>query len=324
MFSLVFLIIFAFFLEMKVWENIEEFKAKNPVVTIGIFDGVHLGHQYLLYALNKKAKEINGESVIITLWPHPRIVLNKSPENLRYLSTLEEKAELLQKSNLDHLAVIPFNNEFADQDSCSFVYNYLVKRFSIKHLLVGYNHKFGKGREGNFESLKDCAGRYGFGISQISPKEVSGERISSSMIRELLMSNELEKANKFLGYNYFLKGKVVEGNKLGRKIGFPTANIELLDAHKLIPSDGVYAVRVTTLNKSIKGMLNVGFRPTLNSNDLKKTIEVNLFDFDEDLYNNIVRIEFVQRLRNEKKFDSIEQLQNQLVIDREMALLALS
>jgi riboflavin kinase/FMN adenylyltransferase len=213
---------------MKIWENIENFKAKNPVVTIGIFDGVHLGHQYLINELNKKAKELKGESVIITLWPHPRIVLNKSPENLRYLSTLEEKAGLLQNSNLDHLVVIPFTHDFAAQDSCSFVHDYLVKRFSIKHLLVGFNHKFGKGREGNFESLKDCANLYKFGISQLSPKEVSGERISSSMIRELLMSKELEKANQFLGYIYSLKGRVVEGISLEEKWAFQQLISKLL------------------------------------------------------------------------------------------------
>lgn len=309
---------------MKIWKNIENFKAEKPVVSIGIFDGVHQGHQYLLSELNKKAKELGGESVIITLWPHPRIVLNKAPENLKYLSTLEEKIELLKKSNLDHLVIIPFTTEFASLESCVFVHEYLVKGMAIKHLSLGFNHKFGKGREGNYQSLKECAEIYGFGISQLSPKEVSGERISSSMIRELLISKELEKANQFLGYNYFLNGKVVEGNKLGRKIGFPTANIEALDSHKLIPSDGVYAARVFTNTQTLNGMLNIGFRPTINSNDLKKTIEVNLFNFDKELYQDEVRLEFVARLRNEKKFDSIEQLKKQLVIDRENALLALS
>jgi len=305
---------------MKIWKDIEKFRGTRPVVTVGIFDGVHRGHRFLIDRLRGKAHELNGESVIITLWPHPRVVLNKDTGNLRYLNSIDEKKELLEQSGVDHLIILPFTKEFAGQDSCSFINNYLVKKLSINYLLVGFDHKFGKDREGDYERLKLCAKEYGFGIEQIAPREIDSQKISSSLIRELLLTKELIEANQFLGYNYFLKGKVTNGNQVGREIGFPTANIEPEDPHKLIPADGVYAVFVNINNEKHQGMLNIGYRPTMESNDLRKSIEVNIFNFDKNIYNEDIYVEFVARLRNEKKFQNIEQLTQQLIIDKQQAL----
>ena len=304
---------------VKIWKDIIDFSFRNPVVTIGIFDGVHHGHRYLLEQLKKVADSYKGETVAVTLWPHPRVVLNNEPENLRYLTSLDEKILLLKETPLDHLVIIPFTREFAEMESCTFVKNFLVDRIKMKHLVVGYNHKFGKNREGDFERLKECADLYNFTIGRMAPKSIGGVTLSSSLIRELLNSNDLSLANNYLGYDYFLQGNVVGGNRIGRKIGFPTANILPDDPHKLIPRDGVYAVQVLIEGKKYDGMLNVGYRPTIESGMPIKTIEVNLFNFQRDLYNNQVTIYFRKRIRNEKKFDGIEQLREQLVKDREEA-----
>jgi riboflavin kinase/FMN adenylyltransferase len=304
---------------VKIWKEIEGFKVANPVVTIGIFDGVHQGHRFLLNHLIKAASEVSGETVIVTLWPHPRLVLNKDPENLRYLSSLEEKIYLMEKAGIDHLVIIPFTTEFAELESCSFVKEYLVEKIGIKQLIVGYNHKFGKNREGDFENLKQCAGIYKFSIDRMESKNIEGVNISSSLIRELLNSGDLALANEYLGYDYFLRGKVVGGNRIGRKIGFPTANIQPDDSHKLIPRDGVYAVHLEINGTLFPGMLNVGLRPTIETGMPIKTVEVNLFEFKEDIYDQHVYLHFRKRIRDEKKFSGIEQLREQLVIDREIA-----
>jgi riboflavin kinase / FMN adenylyltransferase len=304
---------------VKIWTNIEEFKVNNPVVTIGIFDGVHLGHRYLLDHLTESARAISGETVVVSLWPHPRLVLKKDPENLRYLTSIEEKTILMEKAGIDNFLIIPFNAEFARLDSCTFVKEYLVDRIGIKQLIVGFNHKFGKNREGDFENLKQCASAFNFGIERMDSKSVGGVKLSSSLIRELLNSGNLDMANEYLGYDYFLRGKVVGGNRIGRKIGFPTANILPDDPHKLIPRDGVYAVHLEIQGSLYPGMLNVGFRPTIESGMPIKTVEVNLFDFKENIYDQNVFLHFRKRIRDEKKFSGIEQLREQLVIDRDVA-----
>ena len=304
---------------MKIWTDIIDFTIKNPVVTIGIFDGVHQGHRYLLEQLKIVADKVNGESVAVTLWPHPRVVLNKDTENLRYLTSIEEKILLLGETQLDHLIIVPFTKEFSELESCEFVKTFLVDRIRMKHLVVGYNHKFGKNREGDFESLKECADQYNFTIERMPPKVIEGVKLSSSLIRELLNSDDLSQANYYLGYDYLLQGKVVGGNRIGRKIGFPTANVSPDDPHKLIPRDGVYAVQVSIGGSIYDGMLNVGYRPTIESGMPIKTIEVNLFDFKGDIYNSNVTLYFRKRIRNEKKFDGIEQLREQLVKDKSEA-----
>jgi riboflavin kinase/FMN adenylyltransferase len=305
---------------MKVWKDITGFTAGNPVVSIGVFDGVHRGHHFLIEEMKTKAKEINGESVALTLWPHPRIILNKDPDKLRYLTSLDEKILLLDKTGIDHLVIIPFTDEFSRLDSCEFVEEYLVKGMNLSHLLLGYNHKFGKNREGDFDRLRECACQFDFGLTKLEQVNLNGEKLSSSIIRELLITGDLDKANKFLGYTYFLKGYVMDGKGLGRQLGFPTANIAPSDLHKLIPSDGVYAVEVEFGSGLYKGMMNIGHRPTLKNDVNQKSIEVNIFNFEGDLYGKDITVYFRKRLRDEKKFDNLEQLKAQLVIDKSQAL----
>ncbi len=305
--------------KLKTWNSIEGFNVVKPVITIGIFDGLHQGHRFLISELKQKAKALGGETVIVTLWPHPRIVLQKDPDSLRYLSSIAEKKVLMEKAGVDNLVILPFTREFAELDSCSFVKEYLVDRMHMQQLVVGYNHKFGKNREGDFESLKGCAEQYGFGIERMESRSLGGVKLSSSLIRELLTSGNLDLANEYLGYDYFLHGQVVGGNRIGRKIGFPTANIQPDDPHKLIPRDGVYAVHLEINGKMHPGMLNIGFRPTIESGMSIRTVEVNLFDFQEDIYNEEVYLHFRKRIRDEKKFSGIDQLREQLVIDREVA-----
>ena len=304
---------------MRIWENLDGFNLKNPVVTIGIFDGVHQGHRFLIDHLAEKARAISGETVIVSLWPHPRLVLNKDPENLRYLNSIEEKTVLMQRAGIDHFVILPFTAEFAELESCMFVKEYLVEKIGIKELVVGYNHKFGKNREGDYQNLVQCASLYNFSIERMESWSINGVKISSSLIRELLNSGNLDMANDYLGYDYFLRGKVVGGNRIGRKIGFPTANILPDDPHKLIPRDGVYAVHMELNGTLFPGMLNIGFRPTIESGMPIKTVEVNLFDFMENIYDQDVYLHFRKRIRDEKKFSGIEQLREQLVLDREMA-----
>jgi len=304
---------------MKVWKELHRFKAQNPVVTIGIFDGVHRGHRYLVDKLKKTAGELKGESVVVTLWPHPRMVLQKDTANLRYLTSIDEKILLLKEASIDHLVIIPFTLEFSRLDSCRFIEEYLVERIGIHKLIVGFNHKFGRNREGDFENLKSCARRFNFELERLSPVLFGEEKISSSVIRNLLLNGELEKANRFLGYDFFIDGEVVEGNRLGRRIGFPTANVKPQDAHKLIPMTGVYAVEMEVAGKLHPGMLNVGYRPTVSESLDQQTVEVHLFDFQDDLYGEHVRINFRRFMRNEQKFASLENLKEQLLKDRDMA-----
>lgn len=301
---------------MKIWKHTDAFNFKVPVVTIGIFDGVHLGHRFILDKLREAAHTYQGESVVITLWPHPRIVLNKSPETLRYLSSIEEKEILLEQAGIDHLVIIEFTKEFSQLESCEFIKEILVDRLRIKHLVIGFNHKFGRNREGDYQNLKSCADRYNFSIGQSEAISFEGTQVSSTRIRESLLSGKLEEANRGLGYEYFLQGRVVGGNRIGREIGFPTANILPHDEHKLIPCDGVYAVKIKIDEVYFNGMLNIGYRPTFHSPEPVKTIEVNIFNFDGDVYDKNVTLIFKSRLRDEKKFMNIEQLREQLVMDR--------
>lgn len=305
---------------MKIWEDINKFVGINPVVTIGIFDGVHSGHKYLIKELKKKAIELNGESVVVTLYPHPRLVLGQDNVDLKYLTTWDEKQILLQNEGVDHLVRIPFTKEFSELDSCTFVNEYLVKKLKIAHLLVGYNHRFGRDRQGDIKVLSQCASKYGFTVSKVAPLESIGEGISSSAIRDLIQMGNLEKANKFLGYNYFILGKVIEGHKMGRKIGFPTANIEINDSDKLLPKNGVYAVNLSFNGKIWPGMLNIGYRPTVDNKSTKKSIEVHLINFNADIYDIRVAMSFQARMRDEQKFESLEKLKEQLEKDRNLAI----
>lgn len=302
---------------MIIHNDIEQLKIRNPVLTIGVFDGVHQGHLSILNRLKILAKEKNGESVVLTLWPHPRIVLNKDVDNLRLLNNIDEKQLLLSKTGIDHLIIIPFTKEFSQLTACEFIEDYLVKRIHVKHLVVGYNHQFGKDRKAGYEFLKECSEKFDFDIEKLDAKLIDDESISSTKIREFLIEGNLEMAKKYLGYEYFVSGNVIEGNKIGRTIGFPTANIKIPEPWKQIPKDGVYAVHVHLNNNHYIGMLNIGTRPTIEPEMKQKNMEVHIFDFNEKIYNQTVTISFVKRIRDEKKFAGLDELTAQLRKDKE-------
>ncbi|MGM0497842.1 MAG: bifunctional riboflavin kinase/FAD synthetase [Bacteroidota bacterium] len=305
---------------MKVHYDINQFSAKNPVATIGVFDGVHRGHTKLLNRLKEKALANNGESVVITLWPHPRLFLGKDLDNLRLINTLDEKKILMEKAKVDHLVVLPFNRELSQLSACEFTEQILVDKLHIRFLLVGYDHHFGRERKGGYNDLKSCSRQYNFGLERIDAELVNGVKISSTKIREILLNGEIHIANEYLGYQYFIKGYVVGGNRVGQKLGFPTANVEVQEPYKLIPHDGVYAVIANINGKTHKGMLNIGYRPTFDKYGSRKSIEVHLFDFEEDIYHKEIYIHFVKRIREEKKFEGVEELVNQLEKDKKTAM----
>jgi riboflavin kinase/FMN adenylyltransferase len=300
--------------------DINDFSAHKPVVTVGIFDGVHRGHRFILEKLRDTAAGLNGDTVLVTLWPHPRTVLNQVDDSFRLLNTMEEKKQMLEKEGLDHLVIIPFTRDLSRLSSCEFIREYLVEKIGIHHLVAGYNHRFGRDREGDFEKLRECAGEFGFGIENIPPMVTDKKDMSSSHIRDYLNSGEILQANSLLGWEYSFSGEVVGGSRLGTSIGFPTANITPTERYKLIPADGVYAVKAVLKGESYQGMLNIGSRPTVNKDAANKTIEVHLLDFNKNIYNEQIRIRFVDRLREERKFDDIQALKKQLILDRENTL----
>ncbi|MFH2141670.1 MAG: bifunctional riboflavin kinase/FAD synthetase [Bacteroidota bacterium] len=303
---------------MRVYRDINEFNVKIPVVTIGTFDGVHKGHVKVIESLNKKAGEVGGESVIFTFWPHPRHVLSKN-ENIPVLTTIEERIELFQKAGVMHLIIFPFSKEFAMLSSEDFIRDIIVDKIRTKHLVIGYDHQFGKNREGNYDMLIKFSGLYGFTIDKIDPHHINDNNTSSTKIRTAIESGDLITAKTFLGYDYMLKGKVVKGDQLGRTLGFPTANILLGNQMKHIPKIGVYAVEIIYDNKFFQGMLNIGYRPTVSKNYKNRQIEVHIFKFDQQIYDEEISIIFKYRMRDEKKFDSIEGLKKQLYKDKIIA-----
>lgn len=305
---------------MIIHHNIESFKAINPVVTIGTFDGVHLGHREVIAQLKRIAREIEGESVIFTFYPHPRLVVNPEQSNLRLLTTLDEKIEQFERSGIDHLVVYPFTKAFADLSYRDFINNILIEKMGLHTLVVGHDHHLGKNREGTFENIVAMSVSHGFEVKKIEAFMADNINISSSKIRKALQNGEIEKANQYLGYHFSLNGKVTTGKRLGRQIGFPTANIEALDLHKLIPSEGVYAVMATVNGVRYKAMLNIGYRPTVDANADHRTIEAHLIDFEGDIYQNEITLQFYCRVRNEQRFSSIETLKEQLISDRETIL----
>ena len=301
---------------MKVHRDLNNFNAHNPVLTIGTFDGVHLGHRKIISRLHDLAASIDGESVIFTFDPHPRKVVAPSETNLRLLTTLDEKIALFEEAGIDHLIVYPFTPEFAKLTYEEFVEQILVGQIHVKSLVVGYDHKFGKGRQGDFDLLKSCADRLDFQIEKLDVLLVNESNVSSTKIREAIQVGDFETANAYLGYPFTIHGMVVEGQRLGRTIGYPTANIDAMDPDKIIPGYGVYAVRVTVRNQTYTGMLNIGSRPTVNHNADHRTVEVNLFDFSDDIYGEPVEVVFYHKLREEQKFASLDALKEQLSQDR--------
>lgn len=303
---------------MKIYEGLAGFTpVKNAVVTSGTFDGVHLGHQKILNRIREIARSIQGETVLITFWPHPRLVLYPAEHNLRLLSTFEEKTKMLRQFGIDHLITIPFTQEFSQMSSQEFIQKVLIEAIQTKKLVIGYDHRFGKNREGSFEYLKANSSTFGFELEEISRQDVEEIAVSSTKIRKALESGDVKTAESCLGRPYELNGLVIKGQQIGRSIGFPTANIHIPNDYKLIPKDGVYAVEAFVDGTLYKAMLNIGNRPTVDGT--KKTVEANLFDFQGDLYDKQITVYFHEFLREERKFESLEALKNQLVQDQKSA-----
>lgn len=294
------------------------------MVTIGTFDGVHLGHQKVILRLKDIAKKNNGETVIFTFQTHPRLVTAPDETNLRLLTTLSEKINLFEKYGIDHLIVYPFDKAFSELSYTEFVEKLLVNQIGTHSLVVGYDHKFGKNREGGFDYLQKCASKFNFEIEKLDALFVEEVNVSSTKIRDALQSGNILKANHYLGYEFTLHGTVINGKQLGRKLGFPTANIESSDRNKIIPKFGVYAVKVVVNNLNYKGMLNIGIRPTFNNNADNRSIEVNIFDFTGDIYGHEITLIFVDKIREEQKFENVDMLVTQLEKDKIAALKILS
>lgn len=305
---------------MIIHDEYDNLNLKNPFITVGVFDGVHLGHRALLDQLVFRAKKGDGESVVITFNPHPRMVLSEKTEEPFSLSTFDEKKKLLEQSGIDHLIIMNFSRELGNMDAADFIREILVEKIGVKHLIVGYDNHFGKGKGGDFKRIRECSELYNFEVEQVdgiySPEGI----ISSTTIREALLKGRVEDAGRWLGYNYTITGTVVEGRKIGHKLGFPTANIKPADIFKLIPADGVYAVEVMFDNVKLPGMLSIGYNPTVNNDMTKRSIEVNIFGSDRDLYDHTITAIFRYRLRDERKFENTVQLAGQMKLDKETAL----
>ncbi|HTE30521.1 MAG TPA: bifunctional riboflavin kinase/FAD synthetase [Chryseolinea sp.] len=308
---------------MKIYHGIDDFTRLNcAVVTSGTFDGVHVGHQKILSRLKEVALKCNGETVVITFWPHPRLVLHPEDTTLKLLNTFEEKAELLKANGVQHLVRIPFTKEFSQLSSEQFITTILVDTIGTKKLVIGYDHHFGKNREGSFEQLKRNAPAYGFEVEEIPRQDIDHIVVSSTKIRKALEEGDVETANHFLGNPYSITGRVVMGDKLGRILGYPTANIEIDTANKLIPADSIYAATVKYEHRLFKGMLYIGNRPTVYGT--KRNIEVNIFDFDREIYGDSLTIYLHKLIRGDIKFNDLAALKDQLRIDKEDTLKVLS
>jgi riboflavin kinase/FMN adenylyltransferase len=299
----------------------------KAVVTIGTFDGVHLGHRQIITQLKEEAARIGGETVIITFHPHPRKIVSSVPGDVKLLTTLEEKTGLLEATGIDHLVVIPFDQAFASQTAEQYVQDFLYRYFKPHSVIIGYDHRFGKGREGDYHLMEKYGASLGFEVKEIPEQVLHKVVISSTRIRRSLLENDIATANEFLGYPYFFTGTVMEGNKLGRTLGYPTANLQIGNDEKLVPGDGVYAVTVRSLGSGVgsdvllKVMMNIGVRPTVDGR--KRVIEVNIFDFDKDIYGQELQVHIHHYLRGEIKFNGLDELKQQLAKDAAAALSAL-
>ncbi len=293
---------------------------RSPSVTLGIFDGVHRGHMTLLNRLTDKSKETKGESLVVTFSPHPRLVLENGDKPLFFLTTMDEKIVRLEKAGIDHLVLIEFSREFSTIPACDFIKNILVDKIGTKHLILGFNHHFGRKGEGDFDTITNCAEAHHFTVEQVQGFHTEEGAISSSVIREALLTGRIDEANKWLGYYYSLSGSVISGRQIGRSIGFPTANIEPDDTHKLIPMNGVYAVQVQLDGSTHPGMLSIGTNPTVNSEPGQRTIEVNILNFNKDIYGCKLTITFRKRLRGEVKFENLEKLSAQMELDKQQVI----
>jgi len=291
-------------------------KFKNAVITIGTFDGVHLGHQQIIKLLKQEALAINGETIIITFHPHPRKVVTQGKSAIKIINTLPEKIALLDKKGVEHLVVVAFDDQFSNQTAEEYIENFLVKKFNPATIIIGYDHRFGKNRSGDYHLLEDYGAKFNYTVKEIPEHVLNEITISSTKIREAIERSDIDTANRFLGYEYFFEGTVVEGNKLGRTIGFPTANLAIAEEEKLVPGNGVYAVKLTIGDNAaiLNGMMNIGIRPTVNGT--KRTIEVNILNFDKDIYGQVMKVYLHSYLRGEIKFEGLEKLKEQLAKDK--------
>jgi len=303
---------------LKIFNSINDFKpTKKTIVTIGTFDGVHIGHQKIIEKLIQNAVDYNCESLILTFFPHPRMVLQEGSE-IKLLNTIEERSNLIQKTGLSNLIIHPFNKEFSRLTAEEFVKTILVDALNIQKIIIGYDHRFGRNRSANIDDLIVYGKQYNFEVEQISAKEIDNVSISSTKIRNAILNGHMALANEYLGYTYVLNGTVIKGKQLGRTIGFPTANLKIEEEYKLIPKNGVYIVKSTINKKTVFGILNIGTNPTVNGEKL--SIEVHFIDFDGDLYHSNIEISVLESIREEQKFDSIELLKNQIQEDKEAAI----
>jgi riboflavin kinase/FMN adenylyltransferase len=300
---------------VKVYRNIEDFKpAANTIATIGTFDGVHTGHHVIISRVKKLSLEMGGESVIITFSPHPQLVLHPEEKNIFILTTDEEKIKLLERQGIDHLIIIDFTKEFSTISYLNFIKDILIDKLHVKKLVIGYDHHFGNHREGQLKHLVDYGKQYNFEVEDIPAQKVEDITVSSTKIRKALAAGDISSANKFLGYNYFFSGRVIKGDGIGKTLGFPTANLEINNPYKLIPAQGVYAVKVEYKGENYGGMMDIGTRPTFNGN--KQVIEINIFNFDKYIYSEFLYVSIVERLRSDIKFHGVEELKEQLLKDK--------
>lgn len=317
---------------MKVHRDTDQLPSfRNAVVTIGTFDGVHMGHRQVIASLLEEAANVNGESVIITFHPHPRKVVSSPILGIRLINTLEEKLELLAGLGVDHVVVVPFTEAFANQPAEEYIQNFLVGKFKPHTIIIGYDHRFGRDRLGDFRLLEKYSSELNYQLKEIPKHILDNISISSTNIREAILHDDVETARMLLGYDFFFSGEVVHGDKLGRKLGYPTANLQLQNSEKIVPGNGIYAVYATLLPpgeptpdgdaKMIKGMMSIGFRPTVDGS--KRVIEVNLFDFDQEIYGRTLRVYVKKYLREEVKFDSLDELVKQIDQDKVDSLAAL-
>jgi riboflavin kinase/FMN adenylyltransferase len=308
---------------MHVHRNIDELPDfLNAVVTIGTFDGVHMGHRQVIQKLKEEAASINGETVIVTFHPHPRKIVSSAILGIRLINTLDERIELLEQLGIDHLVVVPFTELFANQPAEDYIKDFLVARFRPHTIIIGYDHRFGRDRQGDYLLLEQRASVYNYRLQEIPKHILDNISISSTNIREDILHNRIETANKLLGYEFFFSGEVVHGDKLGRQLGYPTANLRILDDEKITPGNGIYAVyaainkqgAAAKENQRYKGMMSIGFRPTVDGK--KRVVEVNIFDFNETIYGQQLRVYVKKYLREEIKFSSLEKLVQQIDLDK--------
>ena len=303
---------------MKIYRSIEDYnEVKRSVVTIGTFDGIHLGHQKILSRLIKSSKNKDLNSVVLTFFPHPRIILNKYNE-VKMIDTLDEKIIHLNEIGIDSLIIHPFDKNFSLLSANQFIKDFLVEKLKIKHIIIGYDHRFGKGREASVTDLKNYASDYDFTVEEIKAQEIEKITVSSTKIRNSINEGDIKTTEKYLGRYFNLTGKVVKGDGLGKKINYPTANIFIEETYKIIPKDGVYLIETIIKDKLFNGMMNIGHRPTIGTNI--KSIEVHLFNFNEDIYDQVISVKMISKIREEKKFSSIQALQEQLVKDENYCL----